>query len=338
MRRFAQVLLWSLCSAVLIAALCLWKMADALRLPLNISEPQRLIIAQGSTSTQLLRDWQAKGWLQAWPSWVPAEHLLRVFPHWSEIQAGTFALYPGDTLGNVLERSRSGDGLQLALRAVEGERFADLRARLEAHADLRPDTRGLAEAELIQLLGLKEESVLEGAFLPETYHFPVGSRVSSVLQRMHAAMQTALVEAWAQRQQAEALGSPFELLILASIIEKETGLAAERADISGVFHRRLHKGMRLQTDPTVIYGLGADFDGDLRRADLRRDTPWNTYTRHGLPPTPICLPGRESLLAAGRPADGSSLYFVANGEGGHVFSDTLQEHVAAVRRYQLGQR
>jgi UPF0755 protein len=170
----------------------------------------------------------------------------------------------------------------------------------------------------------------EGWFLPETYLFVLGDSDLDILARAHRAMQEALALAWASRDEGLPLETPYELLILASIIEKETGVKEERAEIAGVFTRRLHKGMRLQTDPTVIYGLGASFDGDLRRRDLESDTPYNTYTRHGLPPTPIAMPGRASVLAAAHPAPGDALFFVANGNGGHTFSATLEEHRAAV--------
>jgi UPF0755 protein len=172
----------------------------------------------------------------------------------------------------------------------------------------------------------------EGWFLPETYLFVRGDSDLDLLRRAHHAMRVALAEAWASRSADSPLESPYELLVLASIVEKETALEQERGQIAGVFSRRLQRGMRLQTDPSVIYGLGEAFDGDIRRRDLEADTPYNTYTRHGLPPTPIAMPGRASLQAAARPADGAALYFVADGNGGHTFSATLAEHQAAVKR------
>ncbi|MFO1420539.1 MAG: endolytic transglycosylase MltG [Candidatus Competibacteraceae bacterium] len=174
----------------------------------------------------------------------------------------------------------------------------------------------------------------EGRFLPDTYHFPAGFTDEAFLRRALAAMDRRLAEAWASRAPDLPLSDPYQALILASIIEKETAVSAERTDIAGVFARRLRKGMRLQADPTVIYGLGGAFDGDLRRQDLAADTPYNTYARKGLPPTPIALPGSDSLDAAVHPASGDALYFVATGEGGHVFSSTLEQHDRAVRRYQ----
>jgi UPF0755 protein len=175
----------------------------------------------------------------------------------------------------------------------------------------------------------------EGQFAPDTYNFARGTRDLAILQQAYTAMQGQLDTVWRTRSPTAAVDTPYEALILASIIEKETALAAERRQISGVFSRRLQRGMRLQTDPTVIYGLGVDFDGNLRRADLSRDTPYNTYTRAGLPPTPIALPGLDSLRAAVDPDDGAALYFVATGsaDGSHAFSATLEEHNRAVGNY-----
>jgi UPF0755 protein len=174
------------------------------------------------------------------------------------------------------------------------------------------------------------QDLLEGAYLPETYVFTRSENALDVLAQAASAMQSALAEAWARRTDDHPARTPYELLILASIIEKETAVDEERAQISGVFVRRLKMGMRLQTDPTVIYGLGDTFDGDIRHRDLGTDTPYNTYTRTGLPPTPIAMPGRASLLAAAQPAAGTALYFVADGKGGHTFSDSLEQHRLAV--------
>ncbi len=182
----------------------------------------------------------------------------------------------------------------------------------------------------------KPELHAEGWFLPETYYFPTGTTDVEFLHRAHQQMVEALDSVWKNKADNLPYKDPYEVLIMASIIEKETGIAEERPQIAGVFVRRLNKGMRLQTDPTVIYGLGDKFDGNLRRKDLRTDTPYNTYTRFGLPPTPIALASRESLEAAVHPADGKSLYFVATGQDGrHVFSSNLKDHNNAVRRYQL---
>ena len=193
---------------------------------------------------------------------------------------------------------------------------------------------GVDDAELMQRLERPGQHP-EGWFLPDTYHFPRGTRDIVVLRRALQAMERHLEQNWERRRPDLPLDSPYEALILASIVEKETGIPEERARIAGVFVRRLERGMRLQTDPTVIYGMGDAFDGNIRRRDLRTDTPYNTYTRGGLPPTPIALPSAEAVTAVMHPAAGEALYFVSRGDGSHVFSATLQEHNRAVRRYQL---
>jgi UPF0755 protein len=215
---------------------------------------------------------------------------------------------------------------------VEGWTFKQFVAALEANPvlihqiDLADnDSRDSVAA----FLGLEHP---EGWFLPETYQFTRGDSDRDILARSHAAMVQALDEAWSFRDDELPIDSPYELLILASIIEKETALDAERPLVAGVFVRRLKKGMRLQTDPTVIYGMGDAFDGDIRRRDLQTDTAYNTYTRSGLPPTPIAMPGWKSLAAAARPANGEALYFVADGKGGHTFSATLEDHQQAVKK------
>lgn len=216
---------------------------------------------------------------------------------------------------------------------VEGINLREMRALLDAHPDLRHDTRGMTETELMQQLGIPGPSA-EGMFFPDTYNFASGSSDLFVLKRAYQAMQRHLQETWAHRETGLPLQSQVELLILASIVEKETGRAGDRPLIVSVFINRLKKGMRLQSDPTVIYGMGPSFDGNLRRNDLIRDTPFNTYTRNGLPPTPIAMPGLDSLHAAAHPAESDALYFVARGDGSSQFSSTLAEHNKAVERYQ----
>lgn len=205
---------------------------------------------------------------------------------------------------------------------------------MRAHPAVRLTPSGAASGELMKGLGLAGRHP-EGQFFPDTYHFPRNTPDVEVFREAYTLMQRKLDAAWAQRHPDLPLAGPYAALVLASIIEKETALDSERRQISGVFTRRLKRGMRLQTDPTVIYGLGDAFDGNLRRRDLERDTPYNTYTRAGLPPTPIALPGEASLLAAVQPDDGDALYFVATGkgDGSHYFSATLAEHNRAVRRY-----
>ncbi|MDQ5911259.1 MAG: hypothetical protein QG599_3356 [Pseudomonadota bacterium] len=252
----------------------------------------------------------------------------------SRLKAGEYALTADLTPLLLLDRIVAGRVIQYSLTVVEGWTFRQLRQALVAHPKLVQTLSGLSDTEVMARLNRPGDHP-EGRFLPDTYHFPTGFTDEAFLQRALTAMDQRLAEIWNQRAPDVPLQNADQALILASIIEKETGVAAERAEIAGVFTRRLRQGMRLQTDPTVIYGLGEAFDGNLRRRDLETDTPYNTYTRSGLPPTPIALPGMAALEAAVNPAPGDTLYFVADGQGGHVFSRTLEEHNRAVRRYQL---
>jgi len=250
----------------------------------------------------------------------------------TRIQAGEYRLLPGMSGRDVLDRLVAGDVYLHQLTAVEGWRAADLLSAIRAHPAI--EVTGIELDDVMTQLG-KPDTHPEGQFAPDTYHFPRGTTDLELLAQAHAAMTAQLDSIWHERSAHAEVETPYAALILASIIEKETALASERREIAGVFNRRLNLGMRLQTDPTVIYGLGAAFDGNLRRADLSRDTPYNTYTRNGLPPTPIALPGMDSLRAAVDPAQGSALYFVASGfgDGSHTFSTTLEEHNRAVASY-----
>ena len=253
------------------------------------------------------------------------------------IQVGEYALDPALSPRALLTKLTRGDVVRYRFTLVEGWSMRDLRAAIARDPVLEDDIAGLDDASVMAALG-RADVPAEGRFLPETYLFTRGERASDVLEQAAEAMDRALGEAWEARRPDTPLQSADELLTLASIIEKETGKASERPEIAGVFVRRLRLGMRLQTDPTVIYGLGAAFDGNLRRIDLVTDTPFNTYTRSGLPPHPIAMPGRAALMAAARPLDGDTLFFVARGDGSHHFSRTYAEHRQAVRRYQLGGR
>jgi len=231
----------------------------------------------------------------------------------------------------------SGAVIQHQLTIVEGWTFRQLMVAIKEHEAIRQTLEGLSDEEIMARLG-KPDLHPEGQFAPDTYRFSRSTSDLEFLRRAHRILQDWLEQEWNQRAQSLPYQSPYEALTMASIIEKETGLESEREAIAGAFVRRLERKMRLQTDPTVIYGMGDRYNGNIRRADLRRDTRYNTYTRHGLPPTPIALPGLAALKAALHPASGSALYFVAKGDGSHQFSDTLDEHLAAVRRYQLKRR
>lgn len=261
--------------------------------------------------------------------------LARWLDHDQRLQAGEYEISPGMTPLVLLARMVTGEVVQHSLTIIEGWSFRQMLAAMHDHDKLAHTLRGLSDAEIIAKLNLPYAHP-EGLFMPDTYRFTRGTTDLEFLQRAHLALMQALDSAWAERDEGLPLKTPYEALILASIIEKETGIAEERPDIAGVFIRRLHKRMRLQTDPTVIYGMGDSYDGNIRRRDLRTDTPYNTYTRHGLPPTPIALPSAAAIRAAVSPATGKTLYFVATGsEGRHYFSETLEEHNQAVYRYQI---
>lgn len=259
--------------------------------------------------------------------------LARLRGEAGSIHAGEYELEPGMTLAGLLDQLVAGKVKLHALTIVEGNTAAQLFAQMAAHPALKQTLENYEYDTVARALGLEGDHP-EGWFLPETYRFPRGTSDLEFLQRAYAAMQRVLTTAWDNRAADIPLTSPYEVLILASIIEKETSIESERRTIAGVFARRLQRGMRLQTDPTVIYGI-EDYDGRIRTRDLRADTPYNTYTRGGLTPTPIALPGRASINAAVNPEDGDALYFVALGDGSgrHKFSATLEEHNRAVAEY-----
>jgi len=253
-----------------------------------------------------------------------------------DIKAGSYELERGITPQRLLQKLARGEEALRAVTLIEGWTFRQFRAALAKEADLKQDLQGLTDEIVMTRIG-RPGLRAEGRFFPDTYTYAKGSSDIAVLQRAQRAMDRQLAAAWALRTPRSVLRTPDDALVLASIVEKETGHNAERTAISAVFHNRLRIGMPLQTDPTVIYGMGTSFDGNLRRDDLRRDTPWNTYTRPGLPPTPIAMPGRQALRAAVQPADTGALYFVSKGNGTSHFSTTLDEHNRAVNKYQRGQ-
>lgn len=252
-----------------------------------------------------------------------------------QIRAGSYELQKGLSPYALLDKLVKGDVALRRVTLVEGWNIRQVRQALQQAPDLVAQTQGMTDSQLMTALGLGGLHP-EGQFFPDTYTYPKRSTDLELLARAQKAMEKQLAEAWAARDPAGVLQSPQDALILASIIEKETGRADDRDMISSVFHNRLRLGMPLQTDPTVIYGIGPSFDGNIRKADLLKDTPYNTYTRMGLPPTPIAMPGRAALQAALHPARSTALYFVARGDGSSQFSDTLDAHNRAVSRYILG--
>lgn len=253
-----------------------------------------------------------------------------------QIRAGSYELGRTATPASLLQKLVRGEEALRSVTLVEGWTFRQVREALKKAEQLKPDSQAMSANDLMVQLGQPGVSA-EGHFFPDTYTYSKGSSDLAVLKRAMVAMDKRLAAAWAQRDPKSPLTNPEQALILASIVEKETGAPSDRPTISAVFNNRLTIGMRLQTDPTVIYGMGEAFDGNLRKRDLLADTPWNTYTRAGLPPTPIAMPGKASLLAAVQPAPSKALYFVAKGDGSSHFSTTLDEHNRAVNKYQRGQ-
>ncbi|MDR2212477.1 MAG: endolytic transglycosylase MltG [Pseudomonadales bacterium] len=306
-----------------------WLHYQYLEQPLKLDGDYVLNVPQGSNLTRVLAQLEREGI-------IPSALDLRLYARFNQdgtaLQAGEYLLQSGLDGRALLRKLASGEVILHQLRLLEGWTIAQALAEIHSNPAITPLLRDVAD--LRERLHLEQDA--EGLFFPDTYTFVRGTSDLDLLKQAHELMSQELARAWAEHDAGLPYVNAYDLLIMASIIEKETAVADERPLIAGVFVRRLQQGMRLQTDPTVIYGLGAAFDGNLTRANLQSDTPWNTYTRDGLPPTPIALPGRAALLAAAHPDDSSALYFVAKGDGSHYFSANLREHNAAVRRYQQG--
>lgn len=331
MRSLGVLLLVALLAAAA-AGWTAWRWLDA---PLALStERVELSIEPGTSPRAVAEAWVAAG-VQASPRWL--FEWFRFSGESRRIRAGSYEIEAGITPRDLLDKMVQGREVLVTVRFIEGWTLRQVRSALAEAPALRNSTAAMSEAELMTAIGAPGVAG-EGRFFPDTYAYSKGVSDLTVLKRAHQAMQRHLAEAWSARQPGLALRSPDDLLILASIVEKETGRASDRARIAGVFANRLRIGMPLQTDPTVIYGLGEAFDGNLRRRDLETDGPFNTYTRRGLPPTPIALPGLASLNATARPEATDALYFVARGDGTSAFSATLAEHNRAVNRYQRGGR
>ncbi|WP_334177923.1 endolytic transglycosylase MltG [Pseudoxanthomonas sp.] len=337
--RFIVITFVLLLAVAVAAGLWLWQGHQGFGdMPLDGVAPGSTVdVAKGDAFPTVLRKLREHGVTQG--SDLQWRLLARETDTASQLKVGEYALEPTLTPRELLKRMREGRTLHYRFTIVEGWNIRQLRAALRSATPLQQKTADLGDAELMAALG-HEGQHPEGRFLPETYVYTRSESDLDVLKRAYAAMEKAVDAAWTARAQDIPLQSAEEALILASIIEKETGIAEERPAIAGVFARRLKLGMPLQTDPTVIYGIGSSYDGNIRRRDLTTDTPYNTYTRRGLTPTPIAMPGADALRAAVNPADGTALYFVAVGDGSgrHLFSATLAEHNAAVARYLVTRR
>jgi UPF0755 protein len=329
-----RILAWVLLLAALAAVVAGWYDFERFtRTPLAVgAQRQTLDVERGSNLRGIVAQLRSRG-LTRGPSlyWRVLAERMHVA---DRLHAGEYALDPGTTPGQLLDAMAAGRVLQRDFTIVDGWTFRQLRDALATVPTLRHDGASLDEAELMRRIGAPGEKP-EGRFLPETYAYVKGDNDLDILKRAHLAMVRTLAELWPARDKDLPLASPYEALILASIVEKETGRADERPRIAGVFVRRLQNHMLLQTDPAVIYGMGEAYAGNIRRSDLLADTPYNTYLHAGLPPTPIALPGRPAIEAALHPAPGDALYFVARGDGSHVFARSLAEHNRNVACYQL---
>ncbi len=296
-----------------------------------LAEPAVFEVPRGASLTAVARRLEEAGLLDRPATWLRHAKRERLA---TRLKAGEYRLEPGTSPAGLLDQLVAGDVVLHALTLPEGWTFRQALAAIQSHPEVTVELEGLDDTAILARLGLRE-SHPEGLFFPDTYRFARGTTDLALLRQAHARLENELAGAWARRVDGLPFDKPYEALILASLVEKETGAADERPLIAGVFVNRLRKGMRLQTDPTVIYGLGTAFDGNLRRRDLEGDTAYNTYTRAGLPPSPIALAGRAALLAAVHPATTDSLYFVATGlgDGRHFFAGTLEAHNANVARH-----
>ena len=341
MRALKKLLKWLLLLLAALAASAAGALAWWAQQPLALAAPRvEMSVPPGASLKVAAQQAQAAGVRAPAPllhGFFRAALLWRQWQRPQEprgvIKPGDYAITQGMTPGQLLGKLLRGDRIVQSITFVEGWTFRQMRAALAKAAHLKGDTRAMTPEAIMAALG-QPGVAAEGRFFPDTYHYARGSSDLDVLRQALKLMDERLQAAWAARAPGLPLQSADEALILASIVEKETGHADDRAQVAGVFINRLKAGMKLQTDPTVIYGLGEAFDGDLKKRDLLTDTPYNTYTREGLPPTPIAMPGRAALMAAVQPASTQALYFVARGDGSSHFSQTLGEHNRAVHQYQ----
>jgi len=331
-----KIILWLAAIAILATALLVWTGWWYARQPLKVVRGStEFTVPRGMAMRQAANKIRNSG-VGVEPRFLSTlarfTGLFRPSGGANQIKAGTYQVKTGITPWELIIKLETGEVARGSVLLVEGWTFLQMRAAVEKNPELLQDTKDLSDAELLALIGASQKHP-EGLFFPDTYVFDKRTKASSVFARSYRAMQKRLDGEWEGRVQDLPLKSPYDALILASIVEKETGRDADRTRIANVFINRLRVGMKLQTDPTVIYGIGEKFNGNLRRSDLETDTPWNTYTRAGLPPTPISMPGQASLRAVMHPEGGDMLYFVARGDGSSEFSRTLNEHNRAVNRY-----
>ena len=333
------VLFFFLC-LILLAGAGFWgfqQLQQVMQQPVNVQGDQLLTIERGTTGNKLAGLLEKERILDNADllSW-----LLKLHPELNKVKAGTYSLNGVKTVEDLLKLLNSGKEAQFNVQFIEGNTFKNWRKRLENAPHLKQTLKGKSEQEIFQLLALPKVSKaidewmkIDGWLYPDTYNYTPNSTDLELLQRAAELMKKALDKAWNERNKDLPLENPYEMLILASIVEKETGIAAERPQVASVFINRLKAKVKLQTDPTVIYGMGEDYNGNIRKKDLETPTPYNTYVIDGLPPTPIAMPSEEALQAVAHPAQTEFYYFVADGTGGHKFSRNLNEHNKAVQEY-----
>lgn len=314
--------------------LWVWQGLGSLKKPVALDEPVLFEVPAGTAFNDVARQLEARGLVED-NLWVRV--FGRLYPEQAGIKAGEYEFIDGMTAETMLEKMVEGDTKHWSVQFIEGWTFKDMRAALAATDRLKKLTSEWSDAQIMEAVGA-EGTHPEGRFFPDTYLFTSSESDLDLLRRSYQRMDTVLAEEWEGRAEGLPYDNAYEALIMASIVERETGAPHERDQVAGVFVRRLQKGMRLQTDPTVIYGMGDKYKGRIGSRDLRTHTPYNTYRISGLPPTPIALPGREAIHASLHPGSGKALYFVARGDGTHKFSNTLAEHQKAVRAFQLNRR
>ncbi|OOG89655.1 MULTISPECIES: endolytic transglycosylase MltG [Pseudomonas] len=333
-RKFLLLLEIGLVLAGLLLGASAWKIHSALQQPLNITQEELLDVPNGTTPTGTLKRLEADGLIKD-AFW------LRIYWRFNlagqPLHSGEYRMVPGMTMEGLIGVWKRGEVVQYSVTLVEGWNFRQVRAALAKDEKLQQTLTGLSDSQVMDRLG-HSGIFPEGRFFPDTYRFVRGTSDVDLLQKAYDRLEDVLAKEWAQRAADVPYTQPYQALIMASLVEKETGVPQERGQIAGVFVRRMRLGMLLQTDPTVIYGLGERYTGKLTRAHLKEENPYNTYLIPGLPPTPIAMVGREAIHAALNPVSGNSLYFVARGDGSHVFSDDLESHNNAVREFQLKRR